>query len=571
MKKIVILGHVDHGKSTILGRLLADTHVLPKGKLQALRNNCRNNAKTFEYSFLIDAFKLEQDQGITLDIARCFFKYKNAEYLFFDAPGHLEFLKNAITGAFQADNAIVVIDVQEGIQENSRRHAYLLSMMNMENVIVVLNKMDLANYDQNIYEETKREYQKFLLEHNISGSIFIPACGLKGENIAKKSLCMPWYTGKTLLEALRTFKLDPLLESKPFRLPVQDIYKFTEKGDSRRIIAGFVEYGQCKGGDKLRFFPSNKEASIISIEDFPNKSDEYASSGMSAGLVLHPQIYIKRGEVAAKVDEKQPEVASRIKVRFFCFSPTPLEKGKTYVLKICTAKVSFTIEKICSVLDTATFQYQEKDCIEQNDVAECILSLNSPIAFDIEKEMFHTGRFVIVHEFAIIGGGVICEKLDPSNKQAQKESALEDFICPLQFFDEEKSQKAVAFIVFGEDPQTRIVFAQNFRKFLAEKKCPTTCLEIDCSLLHSTKELKRCEEAISLLLAASTTLLFLIKGASSDKLMTLLNRKNLQNVVIDLNKEKSLQLQADYHIVSFDNIPETFEKIYSEGVDGKFS
>jgi len=234
---IVIVGHVDHGKSTIIGRMLADTGSLPEGKLEQVKETCRKNSKPFEYAFLLDALKDEQSQGITIDSARVFFKTQKRDYIIVDAPGHIEFLKNMITGASNAETALLVIDAKEGVRENSRRHGYMLSMLGIKQVVVLINKMDLVNYDESVFEKVKVEYSKFLGEIDIYPKTYIPVCGITGDNIATQSSRIKWYNEETVLEILDKFENEPDKNNKPLRFPVQDVYKFTNLGDERRIIA----------------------------------------------------------------------------------------------------------------------------------------------------------------------------------------------------------------------------------------------------------------------------------------------------------------------------------------------
>jgi bifunctional enzyme CysN/CysC len=265
---IVIVGHVDHGKSTVIGRLLADTDSLPEGKLEQVRENCRRNSKPFEYAFLLDALKDERSQGITIDAARCFFKSKKRNYLILDAPGHVEFLKNMVTGASNAEAALLVIDAKEGIMENSTRHGYLLSMLGIRQIAVLVNKMDLVDYDRSVYEDIKKNYSDFLEKIGIKASCFIPVSGFQGDNITERSENMPWYDGDTVLERLDLFETAGLPIDMPFRMPVQGVYKFTQDGDDRRIVAGTVETGKLKVGDTVIFYPSGKKSKVKTIEAF---------------------------------------------------------------------------------------------------------------------------------------------------------------------------------------------------------------------------------------------------------------------------------------------------------------
>ncbi|MFW6313705.1 MAG: GTP-binding protein, partial [Spirochaetota bacterium] len=264
--QMVIVGHVDHGKSTIVGRLLADTGSLPDGKLDAVRASCERNSKPFEYAFLIDALKDEQSQGITIDSARVFFKTPARDYIIIDAPGHIEFLKNMVTGASRAEVAFLVIDAHEGIQENSRRHGYLLSMLGVRQLAVIVNKMDLVDYDQKVFRRIVRRYRRFLRSIDIDAERvdFIPVSGMNGDNVVARSPKMEWYEGATVVKQLDSFRKEADVAELPFRMPVQGVYKFTKYGDARRIIAGTINTGTISVGDEIVFYPSGKRSRLRS-------------------------------------------------------------------------------------------------------------------------------------------------------------------------------------------------------------------------------------------------------------------------------------------------------------------
>lgn len=305
--QIVFVGHVDHGKSTLLGRLYADTGSLPDGHLEKVRQICARQGKPFEYAFLFDAFLEEQEQGITIDTARTFFKWQNRQYLILDAPGHKEFLKNMVSGAARAEAAVLIIDALEGVQEQSRRHGYLLSLLGIRQLVVVVNKMDLVEYREAAFAEIVKGYRGFLKELNLAPAFFIPASAREGDNVVDASSAMPWYDGPTLLQSLAGFNKLPSRDDLPLRFPVQDVYKF----DARRIIAGRVETGELKVGDTLVFSPSNKSSVVKSIESFNRpQPPQSAGSGRSTGFTLSEQIFIERGEIAS-LKEAPPEVCTR--------------------------------------------------------------------------------------------------------------------------------------------------------------------------------------------------------------------------------------------------------------------
>ncbi|MFZ5987749.1 MAG: GTP-binding protein [Bacillota bacterium] len=407
---IVIVGHVDHGKSTVIGRLLADTGSLPEGKLESVKNYCKKNSRPFEYAFLLDALKDEQAQGITIDTARCFFKTKKRDYIIIDAPGHIEFLKNMVTGASRAEAALLVIDAKEGIRENSKRHGHIVSMLGIKQVVVLVNKMDLIDFDREVFNNISTEFTAFLNKINIKPISFIPISAFNGDNIADRSPNTLWYDGPTVLEQVDGFINRKENQELPFRMPVQDIYKFTEEGDDRRIVAGTVLSGTINTGDEVVFLPSKKRSTVNSIEGFNVKPRDTAYADEAIGVTLKTQIYIKPGELMVKASEKLPVVSSRFRVNIFWVGKAPLIKNKNYKLKIGTMRIPVKLVEILNIIDAAELNIDTfKDQVERHDVAEIILETAKPIAFDPVSDIELTGRFVIVDNYEISGGGIILE------------------------------------------------------------------------------------------------------------------------------------------------------------------
>ncbi len=410
---IVIVGHVDHGKSTVIGRLLADTGSLPEGKLEDIKFLCSVNAKPFEYAFLLDALKDERSQGITIDSARCFFKTQKRDYIVIDAPGHIEFLKNMVTGAARAEAALLVISASEGIQENSKRHGYLVSMLGIHQVVVLLNKMDLVNYDRHTYETLTAEYSAFLEKLQVKPISFIPLSARDGENLVIPSAQMPWYQGPTVLEQLDAFEGPKSKVHFPLRFPVQDIYKFTEEGDDRRILAGTVEAGSLSRGDEVIFLPSQKRSRIQRIEAFNVPPKNRAEAGEAIGISLDTQLYVRPGEIMTRADDIFPRIHLRFKAHVFWMGKSPLVKGRTYKLKLATSRTPVKMVEVLSVLDAADlYLTQQKEQLDRHDVGEIILETAKPIAFDPVTAIEGTGRFVIVDNYEIAGGGIILEEID---------------------------------------------------------------------------------------------------------------------------------------------------------------
>jgi bifunctional enzyme CysN/CysC len=409
---IVIAGHVDHGKSTVIGRLLADTGSLPEGKLEQVKESCIRNARPFEYAFLLDALKDEQAQGITIDTARSFFKTALRDYILIDAPGHIEFLKNMVTGASRAEAALLVIDAHEGIKENSRRHGYLLSMLGLTQIVVLVNKMDLVGYDLGVFDRIEKEYRAFLTDIGVRPMAFVPICAQKGENIAAQA---SWYNGPTLLQLIDSFKRELAKDATPLRFPVQDVYKFTESGDDRRVIAGTVETGTIRVGDAVVFYPSGNRSVVQSIEAFNKPAASSIGAGWATGLTLRDELYVKRGEVMCRVGDAPALVGSRLRVNMFWMGKAPFVKGKRYKLKIGTARVQAQLSSIINILDASELtSVTNKQQVDRHEVAECILETTKPVAFDRCSDNSSTGRFVLVDNFEIAGGGNILDVVTQS-------------------------------------------------------------------------------------------------------------------------------------------------------------
>ncbi|MGQ0556063.1 MAG: GTP-binding protein [Nitrospiraceae bacterium] len=421
---IVIVGHVDHGKSTLLGRLYADTGSLPDGKLEKVQAICKQQGKEFEYAFLFDAFLEEQEQGITIDTARTFFMWKGRQYIIIDAPGHKEFLKNMISGAARAEAALLLIDALEGVKEQSKKHGYLLSLLGVRQFAVVVNKMDLVGYRQDVFDGIEKEYREFLGQFKAVPSQFIPVSAKLGDNIANRSEQMPWYTGSTVLETLGGFQKEAARSEQPLRMPVQDVYKF----DARRIITGRIAAGRLKVGDHLVFSPSNKRANIRTVEAFniePQPTEGQA--GQSIGVTLDEQIFVERGEIASHQDHL-PAVSTAFRANLFWLGKRPLEKERKYLLRVATKEVDCEVASIHRIIDTMDLaQQQGSNMVNKNQVAELTLRTKAPVAFDLSASFEATGRFVLVDEYDIAGGGIITELVHDDQEFLREEARRRDF------------------------------------------------------------------------------------------------------------------------------------------------
>jgi bifunctional enzyme CysN/CysC len=422
---IVVVGHVDHGKSTVVGRLLADTHSLPDGKLERVRATCDRTGRPFEYAFLLDALKDEQSQGITIDVARVFFHTDQRDYVIIDAPGHNEFLKNMVTGAARAQAALLVIDAAEGVCENSRRHGTMLSLLGIQQLAVLVNKMDLVGWSEEKFSAIEAEYRAFLEKLGLHPTCFVPTSGRDGDFIADASTKAPWYEGPTVVDVIDGFVPAKPPTLRPFRMPVQDVYKFTGQGDDRRIVAGTVVSGSLAVGDEVVFYPSGKRSRVRSIESFAHALPQSVDAGHATGFTMTEQTYVMRGELAARSGDTPPRVATRLRASVFWLGKVPLSMGKDYVVRLGTARVSMRVERIHSVMDASTLGSAERAQVERNEVADCTLVLARAIACDV-TEVDETTRFVIVDDYEIRGGGIIREALSDRHGWVREKVQVRD-------------------------------------------------------------------------------------------------------------------------------------------------
>ena len=420
---IVIVGHVDHGKSTLLGRLYADTGTLPEGKIEKIQAICRQQGKEFEYAFLFDAFLEEQQQGITIDTARTFFTWGGRQYIIIDAPGHKEFLKNMVSGAARAEAALLIIDALEGVRDQSKRHGLLLSMLGVKQVTVVVNKMDLVNYREDTFQAIEKEYREFLTQLNVVPQYIIPASAKQGINITQVSQETPWYTGPSVLESLAHFHLETARNEQALRFPLQDVYKF----DARRILVGRITAGKLKIGDRLVFSPTNKSANIQSIEAFNvDPPPTHATAGQSVGITLDEQIFVERGHIATH-EETRPLVSTQIRANLFWLGSQPLETGRTYTLRLATREVPCEIATIHRIVDANNLDdRQTQSTVQRNEVADITLRAKSPVAFDLYANFETTGRFVLVDNYDVAGGGIITELVSDEQEDFRTEARERD-------------------------------------------------------------------------------------------------------------------------------------------------
>jgi bifunctional enzyme CysN/CysC len=418
--KVVFVGHVDHGKSTLIGRILTDSGSLPAGKIESLRKACAAQGQPFEYAFVLDALSEEQEQNITIDTTQIQFRSARRDYVIIDAPGHQEFLKNMITGAANADAAVMVIAADEGVRDQSRRHGQLLSLLGIREIIVAVNKMDLAAFAESRFRQIEKEYAAFLQDLGLAARAFVPLSASSGENVTSGGgSAMPWFNGISLIEALDKLHVVSSAAELPLRFPIQDVYRM----DKRRIFAGRIESGTIRIGDQLVFSPHNKTARVATIERWATGATEFARAGESIGITLSDHIFIERGDIASHEGDA-PAESNRVHAKVFWIGREPLVASARYRLKLVTQDVECQVVAVANVIDAATLDSAPAERLEIriNEVGEVTLQTRGPLVFDNHDRIPSLGRFVLADGGHLVGGGIISGAVYTTRKQIKSEN-----------------------------------------------------------------------------------------------------------------------------------------------------
>jgi elongation factor 1-alpha len=406
---LVTIGHVDHGKSTLVGRLLYDIGAIPEEQMRKLKELAKELKKeTFEFAFVMDKLKEERERGLTIDIMHQRFDTEKYYFTIIDCPGHRDFVKNMITGTSQADGAILVVSAKDGIQEQTKEHTWLAKILGVGQLIVALNKMDAVGYDENRYNQVKAEVEKLLkgVGYKTEEIPFVACSAFVGDNIVKKSDKMPWYKGPTIIEALNNFKVPPQAIDKPLRLPIQDVYSITGVGT---VPVGRVETGVLKPGDKIIFMPSNVTGEVKSIEMHHEQISE-AKPGDNIGFNVRgvDKKSIKRGDVVSHVSTPPKPVKEFTAQIIVLNHPSVISKGYTPVFHVHTAQVACTITEIEKKIDPKTgATVQEKpDYIKTGDAAIIKVKPTKPLVIERQRDFPELARFAIRDMGMTVAAGI---------------------------------------------------------------------------------------------------------------------------------------------------------------------
>jgi len=396
---VVIVGHVDHGKSTLIGRLLYDSEALPEDKMAEVQKLIEEYKRQFEFAYFLDSFQEELEEERTIDTTRVLFKGRDY-YTIVDVPGHKEFIKNMLTGASHAEVAVLVVSAPDGIQEQTRRHAFLLHMLGIKKVLVAVNKMDLVDYAKDAFESVRGEVSRLLGDMGFSGLKYLPVSALEGDNVYKPSERMPWYQGSTVIQLLDEIELPSIIEQAPVFV-VQDVYNL----DAERVIVGRVESGILRVGDRLTFQPAGVSGTVEKIKVYPCDVSE-AGAGDSVGIVAGCDV--ERGNVGGR-PENPPEAVSSFLGELVLLEGT-LSRGEQVEMKCGTMKTSCLIHDIKEKMSSETGEVLQTNpaAIGENEAATVIFR-TEPMVVSRFAEMPELGRFILVRDGKNIGAGIVLD------------------------------------------------------------------------------------------------------------------------------------------------------------------
>lgn len=408
--RFITCGSVDDGKSTLIGRLLYDSKMIFEDQLQAITLDSKKSGTTGEkvdLALLVDGLASEREQGITIDVAYRYFTTDKRKFIIADTPGHEQYTRNMATGASTANLAIILIDARHGIQTQTKRHSFITHLLGIKHIVVAINKMDLVDFSQDIYEKIKADYLHFAKEVGIKNAIFIPLSALDGDNIVNISEHTPWYKGEPLLSVLENIEITEDINFDDFRFPVQYVNRpnLDFRGFSATIASGIINVG-----DEIVVLPSNKKSTIKSIVTYDGDLQE-AYAPMAVTLTLNDEIDISRGDVIVKADNV-PDISDKFDTHIVWMSEAPLELGTMYEIKKGTSTISGFFEEIHYKKDVNTFEHLSVDTLQLNDIGYTRLVLSKSVVYDNYDVNRQTGRFIIIERYTnkTVGAGMIKQK-----------------------------------------------------------------------------------------------------------------------------------------------------------------
>lgn len=430
--RFITCGSVDDGKSTLIGRLLYDSKMIYEDQLQSIENDSKKvgtQGDQIDLALLVDGLQSEREQGITIDVAYRFFSTEKRKFIIADTPGHIQYTRNMATGASTADLAVILIDARYGVQEQTKRHSYIVSLLGIKHIVIAVNKMDLVEFSEQKFNEIQQDYIAFASGLGITNPIFVPISALNGDNVVNNSEQSPWYSGGSLMEILDTIDVSVTPDQESFRFPVQYVNR---PNLNFRGFAGTINAGEIKVGDEIRILPSNKTTKVASIIEPSVVNDCSIASAfapMAVTLTTEDEVDISRGDLIVKADEVAPTLTDSVQATLVWMHEAPAQLGKEYLIKHTTHKVTGSIDQIEHIIDVNTLEQRTGESLQLNDIAICKLRLNKAIAVDSYQQNRITGSFIIIDKYshATVGAGMITQALDSQGTSQSENRQYSEF------------------------------------------------------------------------------------------------------------------------------------------------
>lgn len=477
MLRFLTCGNVDDGKSTLIGRLLHDSKMIYEDQLAAVQADSVKSGTTgagkIDLALLVDGLQAEREQGITIDVAYRYFSTSTRKFIIADTPGHEQYTRNMATGASTCDLAIILIDARYGVQTQTKRHSFIASLLGIKHVIVAVNKMDIVDYSEEVFNKIKADYLKFVENLDLQDIVFIPMSALDGDNVVNPSENMPWFTGAPLMETLNTVEIANDRNFTNARFPVQYVNR---PNLDFRGFCGTIASGVFKKGDLITTLPSGKSSKIKSIVTFDGELEE-AFAPMAVTLTLEDEIDISRGDVIVGEQAIEPIIADKFKAHIVWMTEKALTPGRQYIMKLATRSVPGTVSLIHHRIDVNTMEHHDATELQLNEIGCCTVSVTAPVVFDPYKTSHGTGSFIVIDRLSnsTVGAGMIIGIGDDEDLQAvSAEERAARF-----------SQKALAVSLTGSNA---VALAYQLERKLFDNGHATTVLEIsDASLTKAIK------------------------------------------------------------------------------------
>jgi bifunctional enzyme CysN/CysC len=474
--RFLTCGNVDDGKSTLIGRLLHDSKMIYEDQLEAIKSDSIKSGTTgdeIDLALLVDGLQAEREQGITIDVAYRYFSTSRRKFIIADTPGHEQYTRNMATGASTCDLAVILIDARYGVQTQTKRHSFITSLLGIKHTIVAINKMDLVDYSESVYDQIKADFKAFAEGLDMPDIHFVPLSALKGDNVVNPSESMPWHQGEPLMGLLENIEIASDHNFEELRFPVQYVNR---PNLDFRGYCGTLASGIVRPGDEITILPSGKQSRVKSIVTYDGDLDS-AHVPMSVTLTLEDEVDVSRGDMIVH-SNSVPPVANKFDSHLVWMSETPMLPGKEYIIKLSTSSVTGHIATLRHKIDVNTLEHRPGALLELNEIARCELALDRAIVADDYKRNPGTGAFIMVDRLTnlTVAAGMICNGGSQKLVETENNTLSTEALVSLQDRAKRFGQQPAKLFITGNHSETRNSVAYNLEKRLFDQGRAVTVL-----------------------------------------------------------------------------------------------